>query len=258
MIEIIPAIMPDSLADFTEKAGFVYKKVKTIHLDVMDGSITHSVNWPFVGDGLKEIEKITTGEMTLPHWTEVNYELDIMMDKPEDSIADWVNAGFRRVIVHFENTQRLSTIISEWKGVVEIGVAVGIETPNDEVYKYIDEGIDFIQFMGIFQIGFQGNPFDVRVLEKIQKAREVYPNIPISVDGSVNMETAPQLIAAGANRLVVGSAIFKAQSDKAPDFAMFDTGDMNGTLDMVNVSNPFTGQSREIEQTIDAFKKLGA
>ncbi len=250
MVEIIPAIMPKSLDDFKEKAGFVYRLVKTVHVDVMNGTITHSVNWPFSEIGLTELKKLTTGEIPLPHWKEIDFEVDVMMENPEENFADWVNAGFHRVIVHFENTKKLTEIIHEWKGIVEIGVAVGVDTPNDEVYKYIDEGVDFIQFMGIYQIGFQGNPIDSRVYEKIKKAREVYPNLPISVDGSVNMETAPLLIAAGANRLIIGSAIFNAQEEEHAVLDNYNYGEM------VDLSEGNPTGNRAIEKAIKEFKKL--
>jgi ribulose-phosphate 3-epimerase len=261
MLEIIPAIMPSSLKDIEEKAGLVYRNVKTVHVDVMDGSITPSVNWPFTTEGLEELKKITTGEQSLPFWKEINYEVDVMTESPEDSIAEWVNAGFHRVIMHVENAKNLSSIIKEWKGVVELGVAIGVETPNDDVYPLIDKGIDFIQFMGIYQIGFQGNPFDVRVLEKIKKAREVYPKIPISVDGSVNLETAPKIIGAGADRLVIGSAIFNkagAAAAGAIDITTMNAFDI-ADIGEIGDSDIFSsGKDKGVEQAIFEFKKLGA
>jgi pentose-5-phosphate-3-epimerase len=61
--------------------------------------------------------------------------------------------------------------------------------------------------MGIKHIGSQGQPFDERVLERVAKLRALYPSRTISIDGSVNRETLPQLKAAGADRFVSGSAI---------------------------------------------------
>jgi ribulose-phosphate 3-epimerase len=249
--------MPKTFSELKEKADLVFRQTKTIHVDVMNGSITHSVSWPFIGDGLAELEKIKTGELALPYWKEIDYEVDIMMENPEESLAEWVNAGFHRIILHFENVKKFSSIINEYKGVVELGVAVGVETPNDEVYKCIDDGMDFLQFMGIYQIGFQGNPFDARVLEKIKTAREVYPNIPISADGSVNLETAPKLVAAGANRLVIGSAIFKAKdmSSNDTDIAAFGSFDVGNNID---ISGMFEKKEKGPAEALKEFKKLVA
>lgn len=66
--------------------------------------------------------------------------------------------------------------------------------------------------MGIEKIGFQAQPFDVRVLENVKKIKEIYPSILISIDGGVNLQSAPMLVEAGADRLVVGSALFNSNS----------------------------------------------
>jgi ribulose-phosphate 3-epimerase len=99
---------------------------------------------------------------------------------------------------------------------LEIGVALDIQTPNEEVFEILDmidaDGdsiIDFVQFMGIDNVGFQGQEFDDRVLEKISDLRDMYPNIQISVDGGVSFDNAADLISAGATRLISGSAIFE-------------------------------------------------
>jgi pentose-5-phosphate-3-epimerase len=74
--------------------------------------------------------------------------------------------------------------------------------------------INWVQCMGIEHEGFQHQSFDAKVLEHISKIKEMYPYMFISVDGSVNMNTAQKLIDAGADRLVVGSALFEAESLK--------------------------------------------
>ncbi|MCK9352327.1 MAG: hypothetical protein WCT49_04610 [Candidatus Paceibacterota bacterium] len=258
MLEIIPAIMPKDFNDLKDKVGLVYRQSKTIHIDAMNGSMTHSINWPFTKEGLEELEKIKTGELALPFWKEVDFEVDVMMDNPEDSMAEWVNAGFHRVILHMENMKKFSAVIKEWKDVIELGLAVSVDTPNDEAYRYVDEGVDFLQFMGIYQIGFQGNPFDARAIEKVKAAREVYPNLPISVDGSVNLETAPQLIAAGANRLVIGSAIFNKKKEisslGAFDISADAAFNVGNDLDVGNI---YDKKDLSAEDAIKEFKKLG-
>lgn len=96
---------------------------------------------------------------------------------------------------------------------IEVGIALDTTTPNEKVYPLVEK-IDFVQFMGIEKIGYQGQDFDARVLEKIANLREKFKRVIISVDGSVNLETAPKLIEAGANRLVSGSAIFESNDIK--------------------------------------------
>ena len=100
---------------------------------------------------------------------------------------------------------------------LQIGLSVNIDTPNDEMYEILDlvdeDGdsiVDYVQFMGIDHVGYQGQELDERVFEKISDLRNLYPNLPISVDGGVNFENAADLVSAGATRLVSGSTIFES------------------------------------------------
>ena len=64
--------------------------------------------------------------------------------------------------------------------------------------------------MGIEKIGFQGQDFDERVIGQIMGLRAKYPELKISIDGSVNKNTAPELVKAGVDRLVIGSALLRS------------------------------------------------
>ena len=71
---------------------------------------------------------------------------------------------------------------------------------------------DFVQFMGIKKIGYQGQEFDTEVLDKISDLRKNFPDTIISVDGGVNFENAQDIVEAGVNRLVSGSAIYESDN----------------------------------------------
>jgi len=94
---------------------------------------------------------------------------------------------------------------------VSVGVALNIDTQNETLDRYLPK-IDLVQFMGIARIGYQGEPFDERVIPKIKELREKHPETIISVDGGVGFETAPALIEAGVNRLVSGSEILEDEN----------------------------------------------
>ena len=224
-MEIIPAIIPKDFKEIIAKAELVHALVKTIQIDIMDGKLTHPRSWPYFFGQEESFEKVTTGEIGLPYWKEVDYEADLMILNPEDYFANFVNAGFHRVIAHVESTSKFRALIEEWKGVVEIGAAINIDTDNGVLVSLIEDGLDFVQFMGIATIGYQGSPFDSRVLEKIESLRKAYPNVTISVDGGVTLENAPLLLEAGANRLVAGSAIFGSDiiENTIEDFKKLDT-----------------------------------
>ncbi|NQV92949.1 hypothetical protein HQ403_00445 [Candidatus Kaiserbacteria bacterium] len=221
MIEVIPAIMPDSYDDFLQKAGRVKGIVSCAQVDVMDGKFVPSISWPYDKKGLAQFKTMVDQGDMLPFWDEVDYEIDLMVETPEDVIEDWIALGARRVIVHVASAVNLKKIIElleerhgqaeDLEGVapVELGVALGVEDSLNTLEPFI-HNIDVVQFMGIKRIGYQGEPYDERIIPKIESLREEHPHLIISVDGGVSLETAPNLIKAGASRLVSGSTIFKS------------------------------------------------
>ncbi len=224
MTEIIPALMPKNFIELTEYAKQFQGIVDTVQVDVMDGEFVPEVSWPYteVGTLEKFFKEIVGQERKLPEIEILNYELDLMIQSPEKGIKSWMQTGASRVIFHSES---ISDYEWFWKNLahvkapfpelgvkgVEIGMAINIETQNEEIYPHVEK-IDFIQCMGIGKIGFQGQPFDDKVLPKIEDLRKRFPELIISIDGGVSLETAPQLIEAGASRLVSGSSILKSDN----------------------------------------------
>ncbi len=214
MTEIIPAIIPKNINDLKEKLEKVRRIARFIQIDIIDGKFAPRPSWPY-GEGDKEsFGKIISEKEGLPFWEDFDFEADLMIENPENAIDDFIKAGFTRLIVHIESTTNLEKIISRARELgTSICLAENIQTPNEEMEKWIDK-IDGVQLMGISRIGFQGEPFDDGVISKIKYLRERYPDLIISIDGGVNLESAPRLISAGANRLVAGSAIFESEDIK--------------------------------------------
>ena len=92
---------------------------------------------------------------------------------------------------------------------IQIGLAIDPITQVEQIFPLVNY-IDFIQCMGIDNEGFQGEPFDKKVLSKIKTLKEKYQDLVISVDGGVNFDTAQMLVDVGVTRLISGSVIFKA------------------------------------------------
>lgn len=221
MKEIIPAIMPTSYDDLLEKAALVRNVVPLAQIDIMDGTFVQSKSWPYREAGKANEEHfllMQSQEEMLPFFDELDYEIDLMIDEPEKHIDEWLPLGASRLIFHIEAIKDMELFWGHdiWKEgardiggqkVVEIGLAINPGTPLSDLLPYIDK-LDLLQCMGIGRIGYQGQPFDERVLEVINTIRVAYPNLPISVDGGVSLETASLLTSAGANRLVSGSAVF--------------------------------------------------
>jgi ribulose-phosphate 3-epimerase len=159
-----------------------------------------------------QFQNFVRGREPFPYREEMFYEVHFMAHNPEKLIPDWVRIGARRFLFHIEAKHDFGAIRMA-AGECELGVSVNIGTPLERIDNYI-EHISVIQFMGIAKIGIQGQPFDPRVLDMLRKTHAKYPSVILEVDGAVNLETAPDLVAAGATRLAPGSYIFKADDPK--------------------------------------------
>lgn len=223
MIEIIPAIMPKTFHELREQVEAVSGLVSTVQIDVMDGIFVPEKSWPYSEDD-SMVESFARENEGLPLWEEIDFEIDLMVTSPEDIVADWLSVCSSRIILHIDSIQNPEKTIPDIRGLIdskrdrgeclkplELGVAVSMETSLDNLYKWAPF-IDFVQLMGIARIGYQGEPFDERVISKIKSLREVSPDVIISIDGGVNLKSVPKLVEAGANRLVAGSAIFASNN----------------------------------------------
>ncbi len=212
MIEIIPAVMPKSYDDLVENMGLFAGVVPLIQLDIMDNKYVKARTWPY-NPGDSQFEKfalIVAEEEGMPEWDVLEFEVDLMIENPEASVSKWVSAGAQRIIVHVEGMKDFDVIRKAVpEGLIELGLAINTATPLSILDPYLDR-IDFVQCMGIARIGFQGEGFDERVLEHVRTLRALRPEMPISIDGAVNFDTARTLVDAGATRLVSGSAILKS------------------------------------------------
>ena len=193
-MEIVPAILPKNFADLREKLSLVKGLARLVQIDICD-------------------EKLIF-ENGLPFWEDFDFEIDLMIEKPENKLDYFINAGARRIIFHWGLVKNLDSVFKKLSGVVDVGIALGLEIPVNIIEPFIDK-IDTVQVMGIKRIGFQGEPFEESVIDKVAILRDKYPRLAISVDGGVNLTNAPRLIKVGATRLVVGSAIFGSNDLKA-------------------------------------------
>lgn len=219
MSEIIPAIIPKSFSDLNEKLSLVKGFAPLVQIDVLDGKFTSQRSWPYIFSPDPDFVKIIREEEGFPFSDNFEFEIDLMVADPESHFQEWISAGARRLIPHiesFENSDSAACTVKRFKEqftsvdsilALEIGMAINIETPNESLDPLILD-VDFVQCMGIQDIGSQGQPFNDRVLEKVKELHSKYPDLTISIDGGVNADSIPLLVEAGAKRFVVGSAIF--------------------------------------------------
>ena len=210
-MEILPAIVPISYIDLEEKVGLIASELDLVHIDVSDGKFTSDKNWPIVENN-GEFEKIVNGKKKLPFSGAVDYEIHLMTESPADEVADWAKIGVSRILVQIEaGSDAVMDILKEWGHVVPIGLVANMETPV-EVFESFFDKVSTIQLMSIAVIGHQGEPFNDKVLDKIKRLRLLGYKHKIVVDGGINLENAKTVIDAGADRLVVGSVIWKSDN----------------------------------------------
>lgn len=229
MSEIIPAILPKDFDDLYEKMSLVVDYAPLVHIDVTDGTITKDSTWPYKGDR-EEFDKIISEDEGFPLWEDIGFEAHLMVGAPEGIAEDWIRLGAHRIIVQaesFESGEDLSTFLGIMRDRyrrgsfldVEFGLALNLDTSVESISKHIPEA-DFIHLMSISEIGGQGREFQSKVFDKIKELKGNFYNLPIVVDGGVNLDNADELFESGVERLVVGSAIYGAEEplDALEDF----------------------------------------
>lgn len=220
MNPIIPAIMPQSYSKMEKLVDQVVGEIDMVQLDLMDGIFVPEKTWPFLEfkskrpkmDFITDIpwQELQTDDLGLPHWQEVDYELDLMIQDADVYLDHWIALGPKRIIFHLESLQDVGKLLNEVQGIrslIEIGLCISNDTLVDALLPHL-EMIDCVQLMGIAKVGYQRQDFDERVFDKIASIKIHAPSIPIQVDGSVNTETIQDLRDAGVERFVAGSAIF--------------------------------------------------
>ena len=219
MIEVIPAILVKNFDELKEKLA-IYKNIsKLVQVDVCDGVFVDTISWPMSKNDAESLSSILDEEEGMPYWTEIDFEFDLMIKNAHEQFDVFIQLGAKRIVFHLEAEEEetfrdfLESIDSYTRDNVEIGLAINTTTNTEKLDKFINY-IDFIQCMGIENIGLQGQPFDSRVLNQISTIHKKYPEMPISVDGSVNEETAESLVGKGASKLVIGSALLKTYNIK--------------------------------------------
>ena len=175
-----------------------------IHLDVMDGHFVP--NLTFGPPIIKSIRKISKKP----------FDAHLMVTNPDDLLEEYVAAGVDMITVHKEVTPHLDRTLTRIRDLgCKAGVSVNPGTSLSGL-EFLLEKLDLILVMSV-NPGFGGQSFIDSSIDKITAVKELISSKPINiqVDGGVNNETAPQVIKAGANILVAGSAIFSGSDFKS-------------------------------------------
>ncbi|TWT34564.1 ribulose-phosphate 3-epimerase [Blastopirellula retiformator] len=202
VVKFAPSILSADFARLGEEVAAAEQAgADRIHLDVMDGHFVPNISF---GAVVVEAVRRTT---SLP------LELHLMITNPDDYFDDFVAAGADSFLVHWEGNANLHRTIQRARHLNKgIGVAINPATPAS-VLEEILVDVDQVLVMTV-NPGFGHQTFINTTLAKIGRVREMidrrHPQCDLEIDGGVNAETAPLGVAAGANVLVAGTAIFGA------------------------------------------------
>ncbi|MFP4393862.1 MAG: ribulose-phosphate 3-epimerase [Anaerolineales bacterium] len=203
MIKIAPSILAADMAALgvavaeAEAAG-----ADMIHVDVMDGRFVPNLTFgPVVVAAVRDV-------------TSLPLDVHLMIETPERYLTAFAEAGADYLTVHPETCPHLHRTLQQISDLnVGAGVALNPAT-SEETLRYVVSMLDLVLVMSV-NPGFGGQAFLPEVLPKIKAVRrmvmEAEREALISVDGGIDVETAPLVVAAGAELLIAGSAIFKAE-----------------------------------------------
>jgi len=173
------------------------------HLDIMDGVFVPNISFGF--PVVKYIKKFAQKPL----------DAHLMIVQPERYIAEWKKVGADILTVHYEACTHLHRTVQEIKNAgMKAGVSLNPHTSVELLNDILPE-LDMVLIMSV-NPGFGGQSFISQSLVKIKNLREmadIYnPNLIIQVDGGVDTHNYKEIIKAGANSLVAGSAIFGSEN----------------------------------------------
>ena len=207
MIKISPSVLACDFTKLGEEVADICRcGADMVHLDVMDGMFVTNISF-----GLPVIE-------ALRKKSDMFFDVHLMIEKPERYVERFVKAGADLVTFHIEATDIPHEVVSLIKKAgAKAAISIKPKTPAEAVYEFLEE-CDMILVMTV-EPGYGGQALIPETLEKVKQLREEAEkrgvSIDIQVDGGITPSNAPDAVAAGANVLVAGSSVFKAEDRKS-------------------------------------------
>jgi ribulose-phosphate 3-epimerase len=203
MVKIAPSILS---ADFLNLGGEIRAAeavgADMLHIDIMDGHFVPNITiGPFI------VEAIHTA-------TSLPLDVHLMIEEPERYIGDFIKAGADCVTVHYEASIHLHRTVQQIKeSGIRAGVSLNPATPVRNL-EHILTDIDVALLMSV-NPGFGGQEFIPQAIDKIRTLKELIRESGLStcieVDGGIKLGNTADVVAAGADILVMGSAFFNSK-----------------------------------------------
>ena len=194
---IIPTVLQRNLDDIKKNLQTVKGFTRLAQIDVADGKLVE-------GETFLDLGKILEIE------TPIKFDIHLMVKKPFRYLKD-LNNKVVKVSAHIEAPINHKRWLKKVRGLgYKAGISINPETHLEKVEKLVPN-LDFVQFLTV-KPGKQGSPFQSQVLQTIREFHQKYPETHTQVDGGITKANIEQVLNAGANNVVIGSAIFGAEN----------------------------------------------
>lgn len=199
---IVPAILTDdprNLESLVRKAELF---TDFVQFDVMDGRFV-----PSRSIGVKDLAALPT---------KLDWEVHLMVERPEDYLEDFLKAGAQKAVFHFEAAPAPADVVARARSLgLAVGLAVNPETPVPAFLPIVDL-VDSVLFLTV-NPGYYGSPFIPEVLDKAADLRLARPGLEIGVDGGMKEGNVARVAQLGIDVIYVGSAVM-LQPDPAESY----------------------------------------
>jgi ribulose-phosphate 3-epimerase len=202
-LRVAPSILS---ADFARLGSQVQEVLsagaRVIHVDVMDGHFVPPITFGAV---------IVSALADLVHDAGAIIDAHMMVDRPERHVQDIAKAGADNITIHLEATPHVHYTLSDIRDAgCQACAAICPATPIETLAEVAPDTLDMALCMTV-NPGWGAQSFIRHSLDKVARLRAALPDtVGVEVDGGINEQTAPQVVQAGANVLVAGSAVFSS------------------------------------------------
>ena len=205
MVQIAPSMLAADFLHLEKDVEMVNNYADLFHLDIMDGVFVPNLSY-----GFPVVEAIAS-------MAKKPLDVHLMIVHPENYVKRFAEIGAGMISFHLNATENPDAVLATIReSGAKAGLVINPDIPVDSLYPHL-KNCDYILLMSVFA-GFGGQKFIEDTYQRVRTLKAEIDrqglSIPIEVDGGVSASNAAALVEAGAEMLVAGSAVFKAESPK--------------------------------------------